>query len=108
MYCFYDALCNWLLSVACVYGFADVFFSSFIAWYFSPLSMWKFSKMARYDITGIGINLREVPDESGGVKLKVLGLLLDGPAHTAGVRQVAMKQRYYKPMSYLVYAAITL
>ncbi|XP_057996686.1 carboxyl-terminal-processing peptidase 1, chloroplastic isoform X2 [Hevea brasiliensis] len=43
--------------------------------------------MARYDITGIGINLREVPDESGGVKLMVLGLLLDGPAHTAGVRQ---------------------
>ncbi|KAJ9135918.1 hypothetical protein P3X46_033039 [Hevea brasiliensis] len=47
----------------------------------------EFSKMARYDITGIGINLREVPDESGGVKLMVLGLLLDGPAHTAGVRQ---------------------
>ncbi|KAF2314652.1 hypothetical protein GH714_028250 [Hevea brasiliensis] len=43
--------------------------------------------MARYDITGIGINHREVPDESGGVKLKVLGFL-DGPAHTAGVRQV--------------------
>ncbi|OAY25078.1 carboxyl-terminal-processing peptidase 1, chloroplastic isoform X2 [Manihot esculenta] len=51
------------------------------------LSPAEFSKMARYDITGIGINLREVPDESGGVKLKVLGLLLDGPAHTAGVRQ---------------------
>lgn len=44
--------------------------------------------MARYDITGIGINLREIPDGSGGVKLKVLGLLLDGPAHNAGVRQV--------------------
>ncbi|KAK9267451.1 hypothetical protein L1049_009877 [Liquidambar formosana] len=46
-----------------------------------------FSKMARYDMTGIGINLREVPDDNGGVKLKVLGLILDGPAHTAGVRQ---------------------
>ena len=45
--------------------------------------------MARYDMTGIGVNLKEVPDDNGGVKLKVLGLLLDGPAHTAGVRQVA-------------------
>lgn len=48
----------------------------------------KFAKMARYDMTGIGINLREIPDESGMVRLKVLGLLLDGPAHSAGVRQV--------------------
>lgn len=48
----------------------------------------KFAKMARYDMTGIGINLREIPDESGTVRLKVLGLLLDGPAHSAGVRQV--------------------
>ncbi|KAL5839174.1 hypothetical protein ACOSQ3_011876 [Xanthoceras sorbifolium] len=51
------------------------------------LSPAEFSKMARYDMTGIGINLREVPDNNGGVKLKVLGLILDGPAHTAGVRQ---------------------
>ncbi|XP_039017836.1 carboxyl-terminal-processing peptidase 1, chloroplastic-like isoform X3 [Hibiscus syriacus] len=43
--------------------------------------------MARYDITGIGINIREVSDAIGGVKLKVQGLILDGPAHTAGVRQ---------------------
>ncbi|KAL1826643.1 hypothetical protein ACET3Z_005055 [Daucus carota] len=47
----------------------------------------EFSKMARYDMTGIGINLREVPDDNGGVKLKVLGLILDGPAHNAGVQQ---------------------
>uniref|UniRef100_A0A6N2KKA5 PDZ domain-containing protein n=1 Tax=Salix viminalis TaxID=40686 RepID=A0A6N2KKA5_SALVM len=46
-----------------------------------------FSKMGRYDISGIGINLREIPDENGEVKLKVLGLLLDGPAYSAGVRQ---------------------
>lgn len=39
-------------------------------------------------MTGIGINLREVQDDDGRVKLKVLGLLLDGPAHAAGVRQV--------------------
>ncbi|XP_048132259.1 carboxyl-terminal-processing peptidase 1, chloroplastic isoform X2 [Rhodamnia argentea] len=44
-------------------------------------------RMARYDMTGIGINLREVQDDDGKVKLKVLGLLLDGPAHAAGVRQ---------------------
>ncbi|KAA8514986.1 hypothetical protein F0562_018227 [Nyssa sinensis] len=51
------------------------------------LSPPEFSKMAKYDMTGIGINLREVPDDNGGVKLKVLGLILDGPAYTAGVRQ---------------------
>lgn len=39
-------------------------------------------------MSGIGVNLREIPDENGEVKLKVLGLILDGPAHTAGVRQV--------------------
>ncbi|KAL8227781.1 hypothetical protein R6Q57_015365 [Mikania cordata] len=51
------------------------------------LSPAEFSKMARYDMSGIGVNLREFPDENGEVKLKVLGLILDGPAHTAGVRQ---------------------
>lgn len=44
--------------------------------------------MARYDMTGIGINVREMPDSSGSFKLKVLGLVLDGPAQTAGIRQV--------------------
>lgn len=38
-------------------------------------------------MSGIGINLREVPDANGVVTLKVLGLILDGPAHSAGVRQ---------------------
>ncbi|XP_052181460.1 carboxyl-terminal-processing peptidase 1, chloroplastic isoform X2 [Diospyros lotus] len=51
------------------------------------LSPNEFSKMARYDMTGIGINLREVPDGNGAVKMKVLGLILDGPAHSAGVKQ---------------------
>ncbi|OWM73040.1 hypothetical protein CDL15_Pgr001154 [Punica granatum] len=51
------------------------------------LSPDEFSKMARYDMSGIGINLREVPGDDGNVKLKVLGLLLDGPAYAAGVRQ---------------------
>lgn len=44
--------------------------------------------MARYDMTGIGINLREVTDENGDSRLKVWGTILDGPAHSAGVRQV--------------------
>ncbi|GAB2287633.1 hypothetical protein Dimus_022005 [Dionaea muscipula] len=52
--------------------------------YLSPEEL---SKMARYDMTGIGINLREIPDDSGSFKLKVLGLILDGPAHSAGVRK---------------------
>lgn len=52
------------------------------------LNISKFSRMSRYDITGIGINIREVPDNNGGETLKVLGVILDGPAHAAGVRQV--------------------
>ncbi|XVF27383.1 hypothetical protein REPUB_Repub14bG0102800 [Reevesia pubescens] len=51
------------------------------------LSPAEFAKMARYEMTGIGINIREVSDDIGGVKLKVQGLILDSPAHTAGVRQ---------------------
>ncbi|KAL4187297.1 hypothetical protein AMTRI_Chr09g38310 [Amborella trichopoda] len=47
----------------------------------------EFSKMARYDITGVGMNLREVPNDDGSAKLKVLGIVLGGPAHSAGVRQ---------------------
>lgn len=43
--------------------------------------------MSKYDTSGIGVNLREIPDENGEVKLKVLGLILDGPAYAAGVRQ---------------------
>lgn len=43
-------------------------------------------------MTGIGINIREIPDDNGHVKLKVLGFILDGPAHTAGVRQVKKLQ----------------
>ncbi|KAK9724841.1 hypothetical protein RND81_05G102300 [Saponaria officinalis] len=48
----------------------------------------EFSKMARYDMTGIRINLKEVPNSNVGFKVKVLGILLDGHAHTAGIRQV--------------------
>ncbi|QCD84541.1 carboxyl-terminal-processing peptidase 1, chloroplastic [Vigna unguiculata] len=51
------------------------------------LSPDEFSKMARYDMTGVGINLKEVPDENGNFRLEVLGIILDGPAHSAGVRQ---------------------
>ncbi|CAH2046209.1 unnamed protein product [Thlaspi arvense] len=51
------------------------------------LSPDEFSRMSKYDITGIGINLREVSDGGGNVKLKVLGLVMDGPADIAGVKQ---------------------
>lgn len=51
------------------------------------LSPSEFSKMSKYDMTGIGLNLREIPDDDGSFKLMVLGLLLDGPAYSAGVRQ---------------------
>jgi carboxyl-terminal processing protease len=54
--------------------------------------MKKFAKMAKYDMTGIGVNLKEIPDANGSVKLKVLGIILDGPAHSAGVRQVYQKK----------------
>ncbi|KAM3350352.1 hypothetical protein ACQJBY_022871 [Aegilops geniculata] len=52
------------------------------------LSSSDFSKMSKYDMTGIGLNLREIPDDNGSLRLVVLGLILDGPAHSAGVRQV--------------------
>ncbi|RID45187.1 hypothetical protein BRARA_I01932 [Brassica rapa] len=51
------------------------------------LSPDEFSRMSKYDITGIGINLREVSDGGGNAKLKVLGIVLDGPADIAGVKQ---------------------
>ncbi|ONK64510.1 uncharacterized protein A4U43_C07F26820 [Asparagus officinalis] len=47
----------------------------------------RFCLLPRYDVSGIGINLREIPDNNGAVRLKVLGIILDGPAHSAGVRQ---------------------
>ncbi|CAL9122172.1 unnamed protein product [Musa textilis] len=57
------------------------------------LSPAEFSKMAKYDVTGIGINLREVPDDKGTVKMKVWGIILDGPAYSAGVRQRRPKSK---------------
>jgi carboxyl-terminal processing protease len=51
--------------------------------------MLKFSKMSKYGMTGIGLNLKEIPDDNGSFKLVVLGLLLDGPAYSAGVRRVS-------------------
>ena len=43
--------------------------------------------MVWYDITGVGIDLRGVPDENGDIRLKVLGIILDRPSNSAGVRQ---------------------
>ncbi|XP_040874063.1 carboxyl-terminal-processing peptidase 1, chloroplastic isoform X3 [Glycine max] len=53
-----------------------------------PILILAFSPLVRYDMTGVGINLKEVPDENGDLRLEVLGIILDGPAHSAGVRQV--------------------
>lgn len=47
----------------------------------------EFTKLARYDMSGIGINFKEVSNEDGVTKLKVLGIILGGPAHSAGVKQ---------------------
>jgi hypothetical protein len=55
--------------------------------------------MSKYDMTGIGLNLREIPDGNGSSKLMVLGLKLDGPAHSAGVRQVSTTQHIYFSIS---------
>ncbi|KAL1214059.1 Carboxyl-terminal-processing peptidase 1 [Cardamine amara subsp. amara] len=55
--------------------------------FLSPDEDHEFSRMSKYDITGIGINLREVSDGGGNVKLKVLGLVLDSPTDIAGVKQ---------------------
>ncbi|KAH1050857.1 hypothetical protein GLYMA_08G122500v4 [Glycine max] len=57
------------------------------------LSPREFSMMARYDMTGVGINLKEVPDENGDLRLEVLGIILDGPAHSAGVRQILVNDK---------------
>ncbi|KAH9314752.1 hypothetical protein KI387_023379, partial [Taxus chinensis] len=47
----------------------------------------EFTKLARFDLTGIGISLKEVSDEDGITRLKVLGIILGGPAYSAGIRQ---------------------
>lgn len=47
----------------------------------------EFTKLARYDMSGIGINFKEVSNADGVTKLKVLGIILGGPAHSAGVKQ---------------------
>lgn len=49
--------------------------------------------MAKFDLSGIGINITEVSDDNGGTKLRVTGVVLDGPAHSAGVKQVRAKIR---------------
>lgn len=48
----------------------------------------QFSQLTKYDVTGIGMNVGEVPAEEGGAgTLKVLGLVIGSPAQQAGVRQ---------------------
>jgi hypothetical protein len=66
------------------------------------LSPDEFSRMSKYDITGIGINLREVSDGGGNVKLKVLGLVLDSAADIAGVKQVINRSSFFLVVSFAV------
>lgn len=44
-----------------------------------------FGELTRYDVSGVGVNLGD--DESSPSGLRVLGVVLDGSAATAGVRQ---------------------
>lgn len=44
-----------------------------------------FAPLLKYDISGVGLNIAEDPDDPS--RLKVLGLVLDSPAARAGVRQ---------------------
>ncbi|CAI5460531.1 unnamed protein product [Closterium sp. Yama58-4] len=46
----------------------------------------QFAALAKYDVTGIGLNIGE-DVEDGRVKLKVVGIVLGSPAQLAGVRQ---------------------
>lgn len=84
-------------SINCIFSLQELYFFFFMSCVF--VTGEKFSKMARYDVSGVGINLREIPDENGAIKLKVLGIILDGPAHTAGVRQVLLDLMHPLPKS---------
>ena len=44
-----------------------------------------FAPLLKYDISGVGMNVAEDPDDS--TRLRVLGLVLDSPAAKAGVKQ---------------------
>lgn len=46
----------------------------------------QFALLAKYDVTGIGLNIGD-DVEGGAVKIKVVGLVLGSPAQIAGVRQ---------------------
>ncbi|XP_002965587.2 carboxyl-terminal-processing peptidase 1, chloroplastic [Selaginella moellendorffii] len=47
----------------------------------------EFSQTSKYDITGVGLNIGEVPDENGQIQLRVLGIVLQSPAELAGIQQ---------------------
>lgn len=53
------------------------------------LFAWQFSQLAKYDVTGIGLNIGETTTLNGEPSLKVFGLVLGSPAQLAGVRQVS-------------------
>lgn len=48
----------------------------------------QFAQLAKYDVTGVGLNIGEEMGEEGGPpRLKVLGIVLGSPSQLAGVRQ---------------------
>lgn len=53
-----------------------------------PVS-WQFRELAKYDVTGVGLNIGEVENGKGEVRLAVLGIVLGSPAQMMGVRQVS-------------------
>ncbi|GJP33740.1 hypothetical protein CLOM_g18259 [Closterium sp. NIES-68] len=71
-------------------GEAYAMISSMLASLNDPYSRFvtpkQFAALAKYDVTGIGLNIGE-DVEDGRVKLKVAGIVLGSPSQLAGVRQ---------------------
>ncbi|EFJ30320.1 hypothetical protein SELMODRAFT_33876, partial [Selaginella moellendorffii] len=59
----------------------------------------EFSQTSKYDITGVGLNIGEVPDENGQIQLRVLGIVLQSPAELAGIQQVGQWLSLVLPLS---------
>ncbi|CAM6121478.1 unnamed protein product [Calypogeia fissa] len=47
----------------------------------------QFRELSKYDVTGVGLNIGEVENGKGEVRLAVLGIVLGSPAQMMGVRQ---------------------
>jgi carboxyl-terminal processing protease len=47
----------------------------------------QFTELSKYDVTGVGLNIGELANRKGQIKLAVLGIVLGSPAQMMGVRQ---------------------